>query len=94
MSPTKTNSSRQRVKRSRKHSSTSSTNENTGDVHHLMIIEQQEILHSSLEQPLPHVIDQSTSYSSTNQPSSLSPQSINSPAPALGNHSSSSLVNL
>ena len=65
MSPTKTNSSHQRVKRSRKHSSTTSTNENTGDTHHLMIIEHQEILHSSLEQPLPHVIDQSTIITTT-----------------------------
>ena len=72
MTPTKRKSACKRGKPSRKRSSITFTSESTDDSDNLMVIEYQENLHSSLEQPSSHAIDQSTSYLSTNQPSSLS----------------------
>ncbi len=94
MAPAKTNSACKRVKRSRKDSLFTLTNENDDDPNNQMIIEYQEILHPSFQQPSSHTIDQSIAYSSTDQPSSLSSQSTNRSTPALSNHLSSSLTNL
>ena len=66
--PTKTNSACIQVKRSRKDSFSIPANKNNDNANERIIHENHRTLHPLLKQPTPHVIDQSTAYSSTDQP--------------------------